>query len=1314
MRKKLSSKIIISVSIIVLLLEVILITLGFSLSNSQALKSGKLYYESSVKETKLLIEDDFNEVYNFTRDIVNSIDSIRQSDFIDEKRIVLENIIVEVLKEYPNIIGVNLGFEPNAFDGRDRYYIGDPKYGDDGRFMPYISLDQNANAHIVPIENIDTSDFYTIAKNTNTEYISEPYEYNVQGESILLSTIVIPVTEGGKFLGIVGLDIPVSKVQTILEDHFIGDESIQMTIATTDGMIVADNLEENLICENIKVIHDDFEEDLSIIKRHGFYTKSEDNNTFELLTTIEIGDHINDWYILSTVDSSFLRTDTVNNTVVLIVVGVIAAILTIVLLRIAINRTIKPLVEFTDRIDQFDIDELDSYQIENNADIEEVTLLTNAYKKVIEILKEEFTKRDEEEYKQKSYLHVSELLQSSTDLASFAENIMSFVCGKIGAVVGIMYVLDNSEAETVYVQRGGYSYTFQDGHKDRYMISEGLVGQAAKDREILSISEIPTGYMSISLGLAQANPRTIVLVPCVFNDVVVAVLEMGFIKDITEEDNDFLENIRSNIGISTNSILSGENIKILLNKAQIQAEQLESKQIELKESNVELKKQTENLQDSQAELQSQQEELRVINEELENNSNQLVIRKEELEKKNNDLKIAQKEVEKKAKDLEIAGKYKSEFLANMSHELRTPLNSILILSELLSENDSGTLTKDEIEFAETINTSGKDLLELINDILDLSKIESGKIEICIEAIILKEFRLNMLRQFGSLAKNKNIGFNINLMEGTPEVIMGDIQKTNQVVKNLLSNAFKFTSEGDIEVRISVDGENVIYQVVDSGIGIDENKLNSIFEAFKQEDGTTSRKYGGTGLGLSISREYARLLKGKLTVKSEKNVGSTFTLELPTHYENVSLQKVIEAEDMNPYFAKTQASKIKVEDAQYVLDDRNNIDSEDEVFLIIDDDIRFTQTILDLIHSKGYKSLAAETGENGLYLADLYHPSAILLDIGLPGIDGWEVLDHLQANTNTDDIPVYIISGREKEEKSLVHGAVDFYQKPISKSQIEEMIEETKLINKKEFKSILVVEDNEIQRNSVVKLLTRNYSDLEITSCSSEKEALELMNTEEFNLLILDLELGDYNAFELIEDLKNDDKHKRVPIIVYTGRDVSREEERELRSKVNEIIIKGDQSLQRLLSEIKLFIHKVENSNDPAVLKKDIEKEVYLNKKILVVDDDMRNVFAVTSILESNGMIYEVANDGLEALEKIESVADIDLVLMDIMMPNMDGYEAMKEIREIPKHKNLPIIALTAKAMKGDRDKCIKHGANEYLSKPINKAKLLSLLRVWLT
>jgi CheY-like chemotaxis protein len=950
-------------------------------------------------------------------------------------------------------------------------------------------------------------------------------------------------------------------------------------------------------------------------------------------------------------------------------------------------------------------------------------------------------------WQKNSQAEINDVMRGEQEVHDLGQKIISQLCKLIEARVGAIYIKD----EDTYRLVGSYAFNRRKNIETGYKTGQGLVGQAVLEKQPIIITEVPEDYMAIASGLGESPPKNLLVSPCLFNEEVVAVIELGSFEDYSEDQLQFIRLISENIAIGLNASKGRTELKKLLSKTQQQAEELQVQQEELRQANEELEEQTKALKESEQQLQTQQEELRVTNEELEERTKAIEKQRDDIRKKNDELKIAQKEIEKKAEDLEMASRYKSEFLANMSHELRTPLNSILVLSQILSNNKTGNLNDKQIQSAKTIHSSGSSLLSLINEILDLSKIESGKLEINEERLNLESFTGEVNDIFHPLAVEKGLDLNINIASESPVYIHTDSLRLQQILRNLLSNAIKFTHEGSVNLSIYRPNQltkilldqgltpesTVAFEVKDTGIGIPAEQQKTIFEAFTQADGTTSRKYGGTGLGLTISRNLAHILGGDIEMDSKENEGSLFRLYLPvkrdgktvspppkeaSHSKRPKSQVKADASSKQTEVKKpkinqkngNEASTIK-STPDSVKDDRKIINKGDKFILIIEDDPDFSQILYDLAHEKGFKCLIAPNGETGLHYADYYKPDAIILDIGLPGIDGWQVMDRLKENPETRHIPVHFMSGRDKSIEAMKKGAIGFLTKPISIEEIEGAFAKIEDYISKPVKKLLVIEDDDDMRKAMVELI--DDDDINITSISTGKQALEQMKKDDFDCIILDLGLKDMSGYELLQKIGKKGNNDGIPVIIYTGQELSREDEEKLSEYSDSIIIKGAKSPERLLAETTLFLHRVE-SNLPEEKQKMLKvmhskEDIMKDKKILIVDDDMRNVFALSSLLEERGMDVVVGRNGKEGIDKLENTPDINLVLMDIMMPEMDGYEAMKQIRQKPKYKKLPIIALTAKAMQGDRDKCIEAGASDYLTKPVDTEKLISLLRVWL-
>jgi CheY-like chemotaxis protein len=815
-------------------------------------------------------------------------------------------------------------------------------------------------------------------------------------------------------------------------------------------------------------------------------------------------------------------------------------------------------------------------------------------------------------------------------------------------------------------------------------------------RRIL-LGNIPPDYVRIRSGLGEASPRNLIVLPVLFEGQTKAVIELASLGEFTSTHLTFLAQLTESIGIVLNTIEATMRTEGLLQQSQKLA----------------------------TELQAQQTELQQTNEELETKAKQLAEQNVEVERKNQEIEQARHALEGKAAELALASKYKSEFLANMSHELRTPLNSVLILAQQLGENPDGNLTPKQVEFSKNIHAAGADLLNLISDILDLSKIESGTVTVEPQEVVFSKLHDAVERSFRHLAEAKNLAFHVEMDQQLPRSLTTDPKRLQQVLKNLLSNAFKFTPHGVVRFRIrraqtgwSLDHpvlrsapEVLAFEVTDTGIGIPPDKQKIIFEAFHQADAGTSRRFGGTGLGLAISRELATLLGGEIRLVSAPNEGSTFTLYLPLTFIESSAAVAPRAGAVNPAPLIVQ----QVAKPEHIPDDREALTPDDPVVLIVEDDPRYAQVLLDLVRRKGFKGVVTTQGSLVRSLAREYNTVAITLDIFLPDMLGWTVLSHLKQDSATRHIPVQIITVEEERMQGLGHGAFSYLIKPGTTDELERAFDHVLEYAKPRKRHLLIIEDNDIERQSVVELLA--HRDVEITTASTGTQAWNVLCQRRFDCMVLDLRLPDVSGFELLERIRRQADLRDLPIVVFTGKDLTEEDEFRLLQLAESIVLKGVQSPERLLDEVSLFLH-LDTAELPAAKQQMLERlrqtdEALSGKKVLVVDDDMRNIFALTSLLEQHGMRVVSAETGREAIALLERDPDLDAVLMDIMMPEMDGYETMRVIRQNPKHRRLPIVALTAKAMKGDREKCLEAGASDYIAKPVNTEELLALLRLWL-
>lgn len=907
---------------------------------------------------------------------------------------------------------------------------------------------------------------------------------------------------------------------------------------------------------------------------------------------------------------------------------------------------------------------------------------------------------------------LAEQVLGQLTLPMLGDNILRFFAGYLGSVVGALYVRDDHGR---LVRVATYGLDAEEQAREQVLAShDGLLAQAVRERRLLRLEDLPQDYYHLSSGIGSGLPHSALLMPAINDDGQVnGVIELGFLRPLQVRDDELMERVGGNLGISIESARYRQRLQEVLAETQQLNEELQVQQEELKTANEELEEQSRVLKESQAHLETQQAELEQTNE-------QLSERTEALDRKNDELSQAQEELQARADDLQRSSKYKSEFLANMSHELRTPLNSSLILAKLLAENGEGNLSGEQVKFAESIYSAGNDLLNLINDILDIAKVEAGKLEVRPETTQLERLVEGLRGMFLPLAEHKGLVFNVSVEPQVPATLFTDRQRLEQILKNLLSNAIKFTERGEVSLSIGHQpGSGLIFSVRDSGIGIAADQQQAIFGAFHQVDGTSNRRYGGTGLGLSISRDLAHLLGGQISVDSSPGKGSVFSLTLPERYEAegqeveaLSLRPAVDSLPPAPQVAAPAAPK---RPAPSFADDRDRAPFGNRCILVIEDEPNFARILFDLAHELGYSCLVAQGADEGFELAIDYVPDAILLDMRLPDHSGLTVLQRLKEQASTRHIPVHIISVEDRVEAAMHMGAVGYAVKPTSREELKEVFArlEAKLTQK--LKHILLVEDDDLQRDSIARLI--GDDDVEITAVAMAQDALALLRENIYDCMIIDLKLPDMLGNELLKRMTAEDIRSFPPVIVYTGRNLTREEETDLLKYSRSIIIKGARSPERLLDEVTLFLHKVESqlSHERQRMLKTARSrdKVFEGRKVLLVDDDVRNIFALTSALEHKGAIVEIGRNGREAIERLEQNDDIDLVLMDVMMPEMDGFEATRLIRQQARWRKLPIIAVTAKAMKDDQQRCLQAGANDYLAKPIDLDRLFSLIRVWL-
>jgi PAS domain S-box-containing protein len=934
---------------------------------------------------------------------------------------------------------------------------------------------------------------------------------------------------------------------------------------------------------------------------------------------------------------------------------------------------------------------------------------------------------------------INELTQGASDLMVMADNIISALAEMMKAGHGVIYTYEQEDNRLRLT--GSYAFRKRKAVLSFIDIGEGLVGQCAKERKTILLTQVPADYIQINSGLGQGTPLNVIVVPVLFEGELIGVIELASFKSFSDEQVDVIELISNNLGIVFNNLRNQQRTQVLLQETQSQSEILQTQQEELRSSNESLLEQTQLLKISEEELKQQAEELKVSNEELEEKQVFLKRQKDEIEAAKTDLTV-------KADELALASKYKSEFLANMSHELRTPLNSLLLLAKGLADNKNQHLDEVEVEDAKIIFDGGNNLLCLINDIMDLSKVEAGKLSIHIEEVNINVLSRNLKQVFDPIAKSRDLAFKIELDENLPSSVSSDGQRVEQILRNLLSNALKFTETGTVTLKIgypdpslvfshsSLDVKNALsFAVIDTGIGIPSNKLQAIFEAFQQQDGSTSRKYGGTGLGLTIARELTRLLGGEIQLKSVASQGSTFSLFLPNVFNAKGVEDKGESgsivsdikfavEPIEPITAESsqllaeamQSGSLMQPYPEFIPDDRNDLQEGEPRLLVIDDDPIFAKILRDHAREHGYQCLVAGDGRMGIYLAQEYLPNGIILDIMLPDIDGHQVLEQLKFSVKTRHIPVEIISAHDEDKNAaLVQGAIGLQTKPVSQETLLAVFDEMKSFSTVELRHLLVIEDDSGNQVSIIRLL--DGSDIDIKCVNNGTQGVKEILSGQYDCIILDLGLPDISGFEVLKQIESSELERVPPVIIYTGKEITDAEQDKLNKFSSTIVLKGVGSGERLLDDISLFLHDLESRFDT-----DIQKSIHMlhdedamfqGRKVLIVDDDMRNTYALSKKLIEVGFEVDMAHNGKEAVEQLTEDQHFELVLMDTMMPEMDGDEAIQLIREMDHYKKLPIIALTAKTMPEDRERSLQAGASEYLTKPIDFEKLLSIMRIWL-
>ncbi len=1310
------------------------------------------------------------------------------------RRPLYSNMMKQVLMENEDFLAVWSIWLPNTLDSLDKKYINTAGSTRLGNFSP--TFFKKGNQVELELNDPNTilfqSDYFTIPQQTLRETLLDPYYYSYSRgneEEILQTNTISPIVVDGEFLGIVGVDAPLSNFQLWADKIKPFDEGYVVMIST-DGHIVA-SPDDSLLGKHIQDVFPAF------AKKHDLLTKIKSGQSFSFrsidpfyegdsyfsFAPLTSGDAPQAWTVGVIVPLKVIQAQANEGLWTTILISLFGLLLLAVVIVIVSSRITRPLLQTTKVLGKMARGEMDAVSelstsrkdeigqmtkalnilagsIKNSALFAEAIgqgqlekkhtpmgsrdILGNSLVMMQENLLKLTSEINKNSWLQESLVEIADIMRGEKVISDLANQIISKLASLTGAQVGAIYLYDH-ESELLKLT-GSYAFTNRKSNANTFRIGEGLVGQAALENKAIAFEHVPGEFIYIQSGLAEGEAPSVFIQPCSFAGKVSAVIELATIGPLEPIQKDLLEHVEESIAIAFNSLLVHHEMELLLQKTQEQAEELRVQQEELKESNEELEQQAKTLRDSEEKLQIQQEELRVANEELQEKTGHLEVQRKDTELKNEMLEKASLELKHKAAELEQASKYKSEFLANMSHELRTPLNSLLILSKNLADNKKGNLSEDQVESADIIYNSGNELLTLINDILDLSKIEAGKMDLNLDAFDPRDVGAYSRMHFSHVVERKKLELKIEVdQNGLPESMYSDRQRLEQVVKNLMSNAIKFTHKGSVTLKIFRvapsekfqtnelrENGGVCFAVKDTGIGIQDDKKQAIFEAFQQADGSTSRKYGGTGLGLSISREIARILKGQIHLESTYGEGSEFSIILPCStpdIKNASAGHDWHEMAPQPMEAAESNTKKTAQDAQRIVnaplqrsepivivdDDRDNIQQGDTVLLIVEDDAAFAGILLKQARQKNFKGIVCGSGEDGITMAERIKPDAVVLDIHLPGMSGWQVLDYFKSHSQLRHIPVHMMSGYERTLDALKKGAIGYLRKPVQPDELESAFDKLEGFIEREMRNLLLVEDDANLRRSIKKIIGEN--DITITDAGSGKEAIEALRKKSFDCMILDLGLPDMNGFELLRKLNQEMKNGLPPIIIYTGRELTKEENFELQKYTDSIIIKGAKSEERLVDETALFLHrmvdKLPKHQQEMINMLQDDDHLFAHKKVMIVDDDMRNVIALTKVLEDKQIDIRAAENGEQAIALLEEENNFDLVLMDIMMPVMDGYETIANIRKNHKHKNLPIIALTAKAMKDDRSKCINAGANDYITKPVNIEKLLTLMRVWL-
>lgn len=941
--------------------------------------------------------------------------------------------------------------------------------------------------------------------------------------------------------------------------------------------------------------------------------------------------------------------------------------------------------------------------------------LSGALNKMAESLQYSFGLLSDKEWLQSGIAGLNEKMLGEYDITLLTHHVLRQIVDYVDCEAGVFYRVESDE-QLHFVNGIGIA---RESIKEIIEPGEGIVGECVRTGKLVYLKDVPESQVVISHALGAIKTSQVIALPVFFERKLVGVIELAGLREFKEKALEFLNAATHNIGTVLNSVENRRKLQELLEETQSQAEELQAQHAEMENINAELEAQTEKLQASEEELKVQQEELLEANQELEEKARLL-------EERNMLIYERNQEIQKKAEELALSTKYKSEFLANMSHELRTPLNSILLLSRLMAENNANNLNTEQIEYAQVINSSGQGLLSLIDEILDLSKIEAGKMDLLYADVQIQEIVNDMRSLFEPIAHDKGVELQIQIADKVQGMIETDKTRLEQILKNLLSNALKFTAKGYVRLTVYTPEKEegkIVFSVKDTGIGISKEKQQLVFEAFQQADGSTRRKYGGTGLGLSISRELARLLNGVIQLQSEPEAGSEFTLMIPvSKHAAAAVQQQQQQKDEQITEAVLPGQKPQTE--RYttdiipppIPDDRDSITEKDKVILIVEDDTAFARALLNYTRQRKYKGVVTVRGDEATALARRFKPAGILLDIQLPVKDGWEVLEELKTNVHTRHIPVHMMSVLENRNKSLSKGAVDFINKPVALEQMDDVFRKIEYVLNYNPRKVLIVEENTMHAKALAHFLEMYKVNTEIRD--NVNEGIKTLKNNAVNCVILDMGIPTQKSYETLEEVKKEPGLENIPVIIFTGKSLSRAEELRIKQYADSIVIKTAHSYQRILDEVSLFLHLVEEKKEtkdtlPPNKNLGVLRDVLKGKKVLIADDDIRNIFSLTKSLEAFEMQVISAVDGKDALKQLEANPDIDIILMDMMMPEMDGYESTRRIKADTRFKRLPVIAVTAKAMTGDREKCISAGASDYITKPVDVDQLLSLLRVWL-